>query len=81
MPFMEVHDAVQLIQMEYAEMPEMRLTFRQAQRLWNLSSDLCARALTALTSSGYLIQTRDGAYIRKGNVLSADAISTLLRAM
>ena len=27
MRFMPIHDAVELIQMEYAEMPELRLTF------------------------------------------------------
>ena len=42
---MESSDVVQLMKMEYAEMPELKLTFRQAQRLWNLPSESCERAL------------------------------------
>lgn len=60
----QVQEAIDLIRMEYAEMPEQQLTFWQAQRLWNLSTELCERALTALTRSGFLVCTREGAYIR-----------------
>lgn len=63
MSLLDVEEAVELIQMEYAEMPELRLTFWQAQRLWNLSDELCQRALAALTGSGYLARTSDGAYV------------------
>jgi hypothetical protein len=58
-------DVVHLMQMEYAEMPELKLTFWQAQRLWNLSSELCERALGALIGSGFLTRTPDGAYVRR----------------
>lgn len=66
MSIMQVEDAAELIQMEYAEMPGLKLTFWQARRLWNLSDELCERALAALTGSGFLTQTADGAYIRRG---------------
>ena len=62
---MESRDVVQLMKMEYAEMPEMKLTFRQAQRLWNLSSELCERALAVLIGAGFLTRTADGAYVRR----------------
>ena len=62
---MEFRDVVQLMAMEYAEMPELKLTFRQAQRLWNLSSELCERALGVLIGSGFLTRTPDGAYVRR----------------
>jgi hypothetical protein len=65
MPFMQVGEAVELIQMEYAEMPQMTLTFWQAQRLWNLSPELAERALTLLTRSNFLVRTADGRYIRR----------------
>ena len=65
MQFMSIAEAVELIQMEYAELPELRLTFWQAQRLWNLSEELCERALTALIASGFLTRTADGAYVRR----------------
>ena len=65
MPCLQVEEAVELIQMEYAGMPGLKLTFWQAQRLWNLSSELCDRALTVLTRSGFLVQEPDGAYVRR----------------
>jgi hypothetical protein len=64
MHFLEFRDVIDLMRMEYAEIPGLKLTFWQAQRLWNLSGEQCARALAALTASGFLAQTRDGAYIR-----------------
>jgi hypothetical protein len=60
--FIELEDAIELIRMEYAEMPGLQLTFWQAQRLWNLPGELCASALTALIRSGFLIKTPDGIY-------------------
>jgi hypothetical protein len=44
-------------------MPELKLTSWQAQRLWNLSDELCERALAALIGSGFLARTPDGAYV------------------
>lgn len=59
------HDAaVELIRMEYAEFPELKLPFWQAQRLWNLQGDICARALQALVDGRVLARTEDGAYVR-----------------
>jgi hypothetical protein len=82
MPVLEVEEAAQLMQMEYAEMPGLRLTFWQAQRLWNLSDELCQRALATLTGSGYLARTPDGAYVRSGaSPISVDRIASIVRAM
>jgi hypothetical protein len=61
---MQVQDATRLIQMEYAEMPGLQLTFWQAQRLWNLSEELCDRALNTLIRAGVLVRTSDGRYTR-----------------
>ena len=63
----QVEDAAELMQMEYAEMPGLKLTLWQARRLWNLSEDVCERALATLTRSGFLVQTADGAYVRRGS--------------
>ena len=60
---LEFREVIELMRMEYAEMPELKLTFWQAQHLWNLSVDQCERALAALTASGFLAQTCDGAYV------------------
>ena len=67
MPSLEVEEAVELIQMEYVEMPGLRLTFYQARRLWNLTDELCQQALAALTASGFLARRADGAYVRSGS--------------
>ena len=59
----EIDDVVELMKMEYAEMPGLRLTFSQAQRLWNVSGDVCVEALAVLTRSGFLVRTPEGAYV------------------
>jgi hypothetical protein len=63
---MQLCDAVQLIQMEYREMPDLKLTCRQAQRLWSLPQELCDHALVFLIQARFLVLTRDGAYVRSG---------------
>jgi hypothetical protein len=72
MKFVPIVEVVELIQMEYAELPDLRLTFWQARRLWNLSEELCERALRDLVASGFLAQTPDGSYVR-GSSSPADA--------
>ena len=62
---MELGDVVQLMEMEYEEIPELKLTFWQAQHLWNLPNEMCERALGALIRSGFLIRSADGAYVRR----------------
>jgi hypothetical protein len=64
MQFLMVEEVTQLIEMEYAEMPGLSLTFWQAQRLWNLSGELCERALATLVNTGFLMRAANGAYLR-----------------
>ena len=49
---------------EYLEMPGLRLTCRQAQRLWGLDEATCLELLNVLLDAGFLRQTRDGTYAR-----------------
>jgi len=49
---------------EYREMPGLRLTRPQAQRLWGLDDQTCGRILTALLQSGFLCETYDGRFAR-----------------
>jgi hypothetical protein len=70
---MGVQDAIQLIQLEYEETPEICLTFAQVRHLCELPNDLCERALGALTLSGFLVRTPDGAFVRHGTVSWARA--------
>ena len=44
-------------------MPGLRLTKKQAQRLWALDRDTCDALLITLESSRFLRQTRDGEYM------------------
>jgi hypothetical protein len=53
------------IRMEYVEMPGLRLTSRQAGRLWNLDQPACEDILETLVRERFLSQTRDGAYLRR----------------
>lgn len=60
---MRVEDVLQRIQGEYIEMPGLRLTSAQAQRLWGLDRDVCDTLLSALVDAKFLNQTRDGAFV------------------
>jgi hypothetical protein len=61
---MRIDDVLQRIQGEYVEMPGLRLTPAQAQRLWGLERDVCDALLGALVDAKFLAQTRDGAFVR-----------------
>ena len=67
----KIEEAVQLMRLEYAELPGLRLTAWQAQRLWNLSAQLCDDTLAWLVCAGFLRRMSDGTYVR-----AADAGST-----
>ena len=49
---------------EFAEMPGLQLTARQAQRLWGLDEDTCAQVLNALIEARFLRRTRNDQYAR-----------------
>lgn len=57
-------DALCRIRGEYLEMPGLRLTVLQAQRLWNLDSARCEVLLGALVDAHFLWRTADGAFVR-----------------
>jgi hypothetical protein len=77
----EVRNALLRIQTEYVEMPDLKLTARQAQRLWNMSHEVWETALAVLIGKQFLAQTRDGAYVRFSSVRArVEAIESLLRA-
>jgi hypothetical protein len=61
---MRIDDVLQRIQGEFVEMPGLRLTAAQAQRLWGLERDICDALLAALVDAKFLARTRDGAFIR-----------------
>jgi hypothetical protein len=52
---------------EFLEMPGLRLTNAQAQRLWGLDAQTCSVALDTLIARRFLFRTRDGAVMRIDN--------------
>ena len=61
---MRIEDVLQRIQGEFVEMPGLRLTAAQAQRLWGLDRTVCEQLLSALVDAKFLSLTRDGSFIR-----------------
>ena len=53
---------VRVVQSEFDEMPGMRLTRAQAQRLWHISADDFDHVLDRLTGEGRLICDATGRY-------------------
>jgi hypothetical protein len=49
---------------EFLEMPGLRLTLRQAMRLWNLDAATCEAALRHLVDHRFLSYTAQGAFRR-----------------
>jgi hypothetical protein len=52
------------VRSEYREMPGLRLTFDQMQRLWLLDRPTCRALVERLLDAQFLRPTRDGRYVR-----------------
>lgn len=63
-----IDDALRRVRGEYMEMPGLRLTAAQAQRLWGLDRASCDALLEALVDAKFLLRTRDGAFVRSEQV-------------
>jgi hypothetical protein len=57
-------DIIDRVRGEFLEMPGLRLTEPQARRLWALEPSLCSAVLTELVDNGFLLRTREGAFVR-----------------
>ncbi len=75
----QIDDAVALMRMEYAEWPGLKLSFWQAQRLWNLPEEVCAGALRTLTEARVLARDADGGYVRRASDDSAWFLPAICR--
>ena len=64
LPLENVCDCVRLIQSEFAEMPGLHLSKRQAQRLWNLDARATDVIFDALEASHFLRRMPNDIYIR-----------------
>ena len=63
------------MQTEWIEMPQLKITRRQAQRLWSMSDEVCETAFATLIRKGFLVQAPDGAYVRHAFVRISGAIA------
>lgn len=59
-----VHEAARAIRGEYLELPGLRLTTQQVQRLYSLDGVTCEAVLAALVDVEFLARTADGQYVR-----------------
>lgn len=50
---------------EFEEMPGLRLTERQAQKLWALDAASCSTILRVLVDHRFLMKTSSGAFVRR----------------
>ena len=57
--------ALTRIRIEFAEMPDMKLSHAQIQRLCNLPPEVCDAALASLVESGFLWRRGDGSFLRR----------------
>ena len=68
------------IRSEYMEMPGLRLTHAQAQRLWGLDARACAELLEWLTEDKFLYCRADGTYARISDGATAFPLPRMTRA-
>jgi hypothetical protein len=61
-------DLIRRIRAEYLEMPGLRLSAAQAQRLWSLDATTCMSVLEALLADRFLACTSSGDYRRLDSV-------------
>lgn len=57
-------DLAMRVRSEYIEMPGLRLTSAQAQRLWDLDREQCDAVFAALIDAGVLKRMPDGSFVR-----------------
>jgi hypothetical protein len=56
--------ALRRAQVEFLEMPGLKLTVAQASRLWHFDSALCTAVLSRLVEQRFLVDTRNHAFAR-----------------
>jgi hypothetical protein len=59
-----IDDLLQRVYGEFLEMPGLRLTCPQAQRLWGLDEQTCRTVLDFLVEARFLCRLDRGAYFR-----------------
>jgi hypothetical protein len=60
-------ELLRVIEAEYREMPGLRLTMVQAQRLWSLDAPTCGAMFDRLITSRFLRRNHRDAYVMAGS--------------
>jgi hypothetical protein len=63
-----IHNVLTRLRAEYVEMPGLRLTAEQVQRLCGIERKMCQSALDALVDGKFLSVKPDGTYVRSSDV-------------
>jgi hypothetical protein len=69
------------VRAEFLEMPGLRLTSRQAQRLWGLEESACLRLLEFLVDAGFLYRPGHGMYARLTDGYTARPQARMVKAL
>jgi len=69
----DVLSLVARIESEYREMPGLRLTEQQMQRMWCIDGAMCQVVITVLVTHGIVVKTHRDAYARAGRGDSPEA--------
>jgi len=56
-------ETLRRVRAEFLEMPGLKLTVPQAQRLWGVDRSTCEALIEELTEARFLSKTRDGAVV------------------
>jgi hypothetical protein len=71
---------IQRVHAEFLEMPGLRLTCQQGQRLWGLDESACLQVLEFLVDAKFLHRAEHGMYTRLTDGYSARPRSRLAKA-
>jgi hypothetical protein len=64
----------ELVRADYDEMPGLRLTLKQGQRLWSIDAVTCQELLDSLIETRYLVLTPEGMYCRADCIDGASSL-------
>jgi hypothetical protein len=77
MPTVDVQEIKRRMQIDFIEWPMLRVTLRQACRLWHAPHGVCEAALTSLVRAEFLFD-KDGLFHRPVRQLSFDSAPGIL---
>jgi hypothetical protein len=58
------------VRAEFLEMPGLKLTVSQAQRLWGFDRPTCEAVIDELTEARFLSRTRDGSVVLRAATIA-----------